>query len=251
MILEEITMEDFKEHLKICRTIIFPFGTIEEHGSHLPLYTDTLIAWEVLKQAVQKRPVFLAPAVPYGVCTTTGRHPGTIGITPTSLRAITLDLIKDAYGKGLRNFLLVSGHGGGIHMHALKEVAETLIDELDDIRMAVLSPYDVLWKEFSALCETSNDSHAGELETSLVMALRPGLVKGISPEEYPQFPRPFIVRDKMKYWPNGVWGNPAKATTEKGQKAFTLAVERMVELIDEVEKMEKLHLWQQALERQK
>ena len=48
----------------------------------------------------------------YGVCTTTNQHPGTISITPATLRRLTYDLVRDAYDKGLRNFFLITGHGG-------------------------------------------------------------------------------------------------------------------------------------------
>lgn len=235
MILEEITMEEFTKLLDITKTIIFPFGTVEEHGTHLPLNTDTLIIRGILERVIDKRKVFLAPPVHYGVCTTTGPHPGTVAISAETLRRLTADLIKDSYGKGLRNFLLISGHGGSLHMSAMKEVSEILINELEAIRIAVFSPYDVLWKQFSQLVETENDSHAGELETSMVLALSPELVKGRAEEEYPTLPKPFIVKDKMKYWPGGVWGNPGKATKEKGEEAIRLSVEKIVEYIDRIE----------------
>jgi creatinine amidohydrolase len=180
---------------------------------------------------------FLAPVVQYGVCTTTKDHPGTISISPETLRRLSSDLVTDAYKKGLRNFLLISGHGGSLHMSALKETAEELIERLENIRIAVLSPYDVLWKELSEVAETPNDSHAGELETSIMLYLAPELVKGRSPEEYPAIPKPFIVKAKTKYWPGGVWGNPQKASAEKGGKAIDLIVNKIIEIIERIEKI--------------
>ena len=230
--MQYLTMSAFKRYLKQTKTIVFPFGTIEEHGSHLPLNTDALIIQEVLKKAAKTREFFLAPLVYYGVCTTTGDHPGTIGITPATLRRLSADLIKDAYRKGLRNFLLISGHGGSLHMSALKESAEMLVGELKSIQIAVFSPYDLLWKELAELAETPNDSHAGEIETSIMLYLAPDLVKGRKPLEYPQIPKPFIVKDKMKYWKGGVWGNPGKASREKGEKAVQLMVDAVVEVLD-------------------
>jgi creatinine amidohydrolase len=236
MLLENITMEEFKRHLKRTKTIIFPFGTVEEHGRHLPLSTDTLIIYEVLKRVIKKRKVFIAPPVHYGVCTTTSQHPGTINISPGTLRNLTRDITVDAYKKGLRNILLVSGHGGGQHMSAIKEVAEELIEELEGVRIAVFSPYDVLWKELSEVADTPNDSHAGELETSMVLALAPKLVKGRSKEEYPKLPKPFVVKDKVRRWRGGVWGDPGKASIEKGEQAVGLIVDKMVEIIDMAER---------------
>ena len=236
-ILENITMTEFKKYLKQTKTIVFPFGTVEEHGSHLPLKTDAFIIEEALKSAAKKRKFFLAPVVYYGVCTTTKDHPGTLSISPETLRRLSYDLVTEAYKKGLRNFLLISGHGGSIHISALKETAEVLVEQLTDIKIAVLSPYDVLWKELSAIAETPNDSHAGELETSIMLYLAPELVKGRAAEEYPKIPRPFTVRDKVKYWPGGIWGNPQKASVEKGEKAMKLIIDKIVEILGMIEKM--------------
>jgi len=232
MIIENITMSDFKKHLKKTKTIIFPFGTVEEHGSHLPLNTDTLIIYEILKRVVKKRAVFLAPPLYYGVCTSTSQHPGTISISPATLRRITYDMAKDAYEKGLRNIFLITGHGGGLHSSAMKEAAEKLVNELKGIKIAVLCPYDILYKELSELADTPNDSHAGEIETSLILYLAPELVKGRAKEEYPKLPKPFTVKNKVKYWPGGVWGNPGKATREKGDKAVKLIVNKIVDILD-------------------
>lgn len=236
MILENITMEDYKRHIKKTKTVIFPFGTVEEHGKHLPLNTDTLIVYEILKRLIKKRKVFLAPPVYYGVCTSTNQHPGTISISAETLRRLTYDLVKDAYNKGLRNFILISGHGGGLHMYAIKEVAEILIEELKGAKIAVISPYDLLRKELSELADTPNDSHAGEIETSLVLALAPELVKGRSKEEYPKMPKPFVVKNKLQYWRGGVWGNPGKASREKGEEAIRLIIEKVVDVIDMIDK---------------
>jgi len=236
MQIELITMEEFKKALKKTRTLVVPFGTVEEHGRHLPLGTDTLIAVEVLRLLQERRKVFVAPPLHYGVCTSTRLHPGTISITPETLRRLTLDIVRDSFRKGIRNFILVSGHGGGLHMSAIKEVAEILVEEVKGVRIAVVSPYELLWKEISGIAETENDSHAGEIETSVMLALRPELVRGSSKEEYPSFPKPLVVRDKLKYWPGGVWGDPGKASREKGQQVIELIIEKIINIIDMIEK---------------
>lgn len=235
-LIEKITMDEFKKYLKKTKTIVFPFGTIEEHGSHLPLNTDSLIIQESLLLAAKKKRFFLAPITHYGVCTSTKDHPGTISISAETLRRLAADLVIESYKKGLRNFLLISGHGGSLHMSALKESAEVLVEEFKDIKMAVFSPYDILYKELAAIAETPNDSHAGELETSMVLYLSPELVKGRAAVEYPQIPKPFIVRDKIKYWRGGVWGDPQKATAKKGEKAINTIAARIVLVIDEIER---------------
>lgn len=235
--INDVTMAEFKKRLKKTKTLVLPYGTVEAHGLHLPLKTDTLIIEEALKLASGRMNAFIAPAVNYGVCTSTGLHPGTIGITPETLRRVTVDIVRDAYRKGLRNFMLVSGHGGSLHVSAMKEAAEGLLGELKGIRMAAFSIYDVMGEELRELSETRDDSHAGEMETSAVLYLAPKLVKGRSKEEYPKSTKPFIVKDKIKYWPGAVWGNPQKATPEKGRRLISLMADKIVMLAGQFEKV--------------
>lgn len=234
MLLAEITMNEFQEHLKKTRTVLIPFGSIEEHGAHLPLHTDALIVEKVLKEVANRHLLFLLPTIFYGVCTSTRNHPGTISIKPETLRRLTNDIVMELYKKGLRNFFLISGHAGGIHMSAIREAAEELVETLEEVKVAVFSLYDFMWQELAQLADTPNDSHAGEIETSLVMTLAPNLVKGTSPEEYPSFPKPFIVKDKIKYWQGGVWGNPSKASAAKGQEVFQRIVNKVAEIVSSV-----------------
>ena len=237
MLLEEITMADFKRAIRETKTIIVPYGTVEEHGKHLPLSTDTLVMTEVAKVVAERVDVFVAPPIHYGVCTSTGHHPGTIGITPDTVRAITLDIVRDGYRKGLRRFILISGHAGGLHIGAMREAGERLIEELQGVQIGALSIYDLIWSEIAAIAETSNDSHAGEMETSLILHLAERLVKGRSKEEYPKLPKPFLAREKVKCWPGGVWGNPNAASKEKGERLFTIMVEKVVELVRQINRL--------------
>ncbi len=65
-------------------------------------------------------------------------------------------------------------------------------------------------------------------------------MKGRSQEEYPKIPKPFVVKNKLKYWRGGVWGNPAKATKEKGDRAIKLIITKIVDIIDQVESRKSL-----------
>ena len=235
MILNEMTMTEFSEYLTETRTLILPYGTVEAHGGHLPLNTDTLIMERVAARAAEEAPAFVAPPIHYGVCTSTGEHPGSIGITPETLRRVTMDIVKDGAGRGLKNFILISGHGGGIHVSAMREAGEVLTAEMDGINVAPCSIYDILPRDAFSMIETERDSHAGEGETSLVMHLAPDLVKGTSPEEYPEIPKPIQVREKVRYWPGAVWGDPGKGTEAKGRELFEVMVESLAALIRKME----------------
>ena len=118
---------------------------------------------------------------------------------------------------------------------ALQEAGEGLIAEFADITVAVVTELDLARQEGVALIETRGDSHAGEIETSRILHSHPHLVKGRAPAEFPGFPAGILVRDKRRYWPGGVWGDPGKASAEKGARLEELVVRKLVELVKIVE----------------
>lgn len=231
MILEEITMGEFKEGLTKTRSIIIPFGSTEEHGCHLPLSTDTIQAYEVAKQASRTVPIFVAPPIHYGHCRSTACHPGTISISTNTLKNIFKDIVTSLRKQGIENFIALTGHAGGTHKHALIDAGEELLVCFPDIKVAVLTEYDLALQEGRHLIETPGDAHAGEIETSRILYHYPNLVKGTSRQEFPNFPVGILVRNKSKYWQNGVWGNPQKASSLKGRLISELVTNKLVEFI--------------------
>lgn len=236
MILAEMTMPQVEAALaEGCRTVFIPFGALEEHGPHLPLATDTIQAYQVGIRASELVPLFVAPPIHYGNCRSTSCHPGTVSISTTTLRSLMKDIVHSFYGQGLRNMIILTGHAGGSHRLALQDAGEELIKELPELRMAVVTEYELAKEEGRGLIETPGDAHAGEIETSRIMHSHPHLVQGTAPEEYPCFPVGVLVRNKRQYWPGGVWGNPAKASAEKGAAIEALVVKKVVELVKVLE----------------
>jgi creatinine amidohydrolase len=235
VILEQMTMDDFAAGLQETRTVIIPCGSVEEHGPHLPLGTDTIHVYEVCKEASKRIPVFVAPPLYYGVCRSTRNHPGTVGIRASTLRALTADLVAALYRQGLRHFLVISGHASGLQISSFTEVGEELLLEYPDVRVAVLSILDLAMAAWQDVVVTKDDSHAGEVETSVMLHLRPQWVGEARPQEKPQFPKHLLVRDKLRFWPGGVWGDASQASKEKGKKLFDLAVIALVHLILELD----------------
>ena len=234
MRMEHLTMPEFRQGLRRTRTVIVPLGSTEQHGPHLPLDTDTLLALTAAELAAERIPVFVAPPLHYGICTSTRDHPGTVSVSPETFRCLLRDVIRSLHQQGLRRVILLSGHAGGLQLSAMREVGEALLLELRDLRMAVLSAY-ALMREADAGIETPGDSHAGEMETSCLLYLHPDLVKGTARAEYPRFPRDMLVRDKRRYWKGGVWGDPSKATPQKGKALMEAMVARLVAVVRELE----------------
>lgn len=237
MIIEEMTMPEFEAGLDRSRTVLIPFGSVEEHGLHLPLATDTYEAYEVCKKVALLTPVFVAPPVHYGNCRSTACHPGTISVSTATLKALFVDIVISLRSQGLRIFIALTGHAGGAHRMALQDAGEELIARYDDIEVAVVTEFELAREQGSCLIETVGDCHAGEIETSRILHSHPHLVKGLSPREFPSFPPGILVRDKRRYWPGGVWGDPGKASVEKGAQLEALVSAKLAELVLEMERL--------------
>jgi len=114
---------------------------------------------------------------------------------------------------------------------ALQDAGEELISRYLDISIAVVTEFELARSEGEHLIETSGDSHAGEIETSRILHTHPNLVKGRAAREFPAFPPWLLVRNKRRYWPNGVWGDPTKASSEKGRLIEELVVNKIVAMV--------------------
>lgn len=236
MLIEDIAMPEFIAGLTQTTTVLIPFGATEEHGPHLPLGTDTFQAADVCRRLAERRRIFVAPSIPYGVCRSTGDHPGTVSISTETLKSLACDLVRSLYRQGLRNVVLLSGHAGGTHNAALLDAGECLLRELPELKIAVATEYALAYEEGKGLIETPGDAHAGEIETSRMLATRPHLVKGSAPAEAPAFPKFILVRDKQHYWPGGIHGDPGKASVEKGRRIEELVVAALDRLVDALER---------------
>lgn len=231
---ENLNMPGFAALRQKTRTVLLPVGSLEEHGPHLPLGTDTFHALEVARRVALKRPILIAPPLFYGLCRSTRDHPGTISLSGNTLRVLLEDLGREFYRQGLKCLVFLSGHAGGTHLAALVEAGETLLGELPQVEIAVVNLLDVLREVLALrpeLVRTKGDAHAGEVETALMLAAYPHLIQGSAPAEWPSFPKYILVRDKQRYWPGGVWGDPALATAAQGEEILAAEAQRLGEII--------------------
>lgn len=243
MLIEELTMPEFAAALARTRSVFVPVGSVEQHGPHLPLGTDFQIARELCRLAAGRCGALCAPVLPYGLCRSTSEHPGTLTLSLETVKALVLEVCQSMAAQGLRHFVIFSGHAGGTHMAALTDAGERLLDwsrSLEPpLKVAVLSVIDLLGADAGGLIDTPGDAHAGEAETSAIMALHPELVKGTAPAEWPSFPKPILVRDKRRFWPGGVWGDPAKASREKGRRLLDYGAGELARLMRRLEEFQE------------
>ena len=228
-------MEEYTEALSRTRCAVVPFGSVEEHGPHLPLGTDTMHATELARRASRIAPCIVAPPVHYGLTRSTSMHPGTLSLSGATLKALAVEIGLSLWRQGMRGIVFLSGHAGGTHMAYLVDAGEELLSRTEELSVAVLSVIDIQREACRDLIETEWDSHAGEVETSLVAALRPELVKGTARAERPSFPKHILVRDKRSHWPGGVWGDPEPASKEKGEAILEREAAYLAELIRRLE----------------
>jgi creatinine amidohydrolase len=235
MLIEEITSLEFSAGLQKTRTVLLPVGATEEHGPHLPIGTDTFQAYDVCARLAKQRPIFVAPAIQYGVCRSTADHPGTLGIRTETLKALVSDVVQALYRHGLRDFVILSGHAGGTHNATLLDAGECLLKQLPEMRIALVTEYELAKEACGGIIETTGDSHAGEIETSRILATRPHMVKGLAAAEFPEFPQYILVKDKTTYWKHGVWGDPGRASADKGEQIEALVVAALDRLVTRLE----------------
>ncbi len=229
MRLDEWTSEEFAKRVTPETVVLLPVGSVEKHGSHLPLGSDMIQPLHVLDAVCKQTGAILAPPIPYGVITTTRHYPGGIGVSFDSLRTFTRDILRDMVRSGVHRVMIVSGHAAHDHMAALRAAAQDVVDE-GVLRATVLSDYDIIYAQKDL---PPKEGHAGMIETSRLLVHRPDLVKGRSPPGSNRLPPYAVVKDAKPYW-EGATGDSSKATKEYGESLDRVVVEELVKLVGEL-----------------
>ena len=199
-------------------TLLVPFGSVEQHGPHLPLDTDLRIAVAVAEAAALRRPATLAaPGVPFGSAGEHAGFAGTLSIGQDALEFLIIELVR-SLGPEFERVVLVNGHGGNVE--ALQRAVRRLEAE---------GRPTLLW----SAGVPGGDAHAGRTETSLMLALAGDCVRLESAEagatETLQQLLPALRRGGVQaVSPNGVLGDPAGASREEGVRIFDSLVESLL-----------------------
>lgn len=237
--LDELTMNEFKTKVNSKSIVILPVGIIEEHGSHLPLATDSIQTEYIAKKVAEKLDAFIAPSIRYGVCGSTKNFPGSVSVSFDALLSLTYDIFSEFARNRIRKIVVISGHAGRAHMQALRQAAERIVEGVGNMKILVLSDYELLYEEkgrkfLQSLKIPSWDGHGGAIETSRIIALRNDLVKGKGKIARDKIPRYIITKNIEKYFPSGINGDPTVATAEKGKKINDWVVNEIIKLIKEM-----------------
>ena len=174
--LAKLTWPEARKRFREVDVALLPVGAIEQHGPHLPLDTDAFdaeyLALKVGDRCTDPKPLVL-PLIPYGVSYHHDDFSGTISVSPGTLSQLVIDVGRSIARYGITKLVIINGHGG--NTPALNYAAQVI--NRDAHIFTCVDTGESSDTDLEALAETPNDVHAGEIETSTSMAVRPDEVR--------------------------------------------------------------------------
>ncbi|MEO1132025.1 MAG: creatininase family protein [Cyanobacteria bacterium J06639_1] len=240
--------------------VLQPIGSIEQHGPHLPAIVDSAIATAVIGKALgildESIPAYALPTVYYGKSNEHDRFPGTLTLSAQTLQAMLMEVGESLYRSGFRKWAIANAHGG--QPQVLEIVARDLHQQYPDFVVLPLFIWNVpnCAAELLSAKELELGIHAGDAETSLMLAIAPDLVrmdKAIA--EYPRqlpsesllsmegkLPFAWTTRDLSR---SGVLGDATVATREKGDRIWESLASGWARAIADIYRFQQPRAWQE------
>lgn len=249
MRLENLTWPGVQAYFQENDTVLIAIGSIECHGRHMPVGTDTLIPNHLLEKIEEKSGVLIAPTIPYGSTPTLAPYPGTIDVESEAFYQFCFSVFENLYRHGARHFVVLNGHGGNV------KTIERLGFAFEEkgCLVAMLNWWLMAWDMDPAW----KGGHGGGEETAAILGIDPSLVdrseiggelelydvtdeikgtgfrsasyKGVSVD---------IIRSTPRVTGSGWIGqdHPSTATVEWGQKMLQTVADYIVDFIEEFKK---------------
>lgn len=245
---QEMRRPELEEMVQQKALVLVPCGSIEQHGPHLPVDTDSNQAWEICLRAasaVSDPPVLVAPLIWSGFSPHHLRLAGTLSLRLETFIALITDICTSINRHGFRKIVLVNGHGG--NSAPLTATALKLMEEFD-LYVAVVTYWRLIGKVLEEVGESpiGGMAHACEMETSFQLRLRPDKVDTqFMPTEYKKPLTSFFLADMRAsgsaFYPDdfaletkyGLIGDPSLASAEKGARMLSAVVEELARFIHE------------------
>ena len=237
---DELTSYDVANLDKDKTVVILPVGSVEVHGNHLPLGTDSMVIYYVALEAARNdgNSIVLPPL--YYAYVPENRHfPGTISLNSETFLKVLEDIINEIERQGFKRLLILNGHGG--NNRPLRLLLRKILESKKKIKIyAVIDPYAPMEEMINKVRETKVIGHACEIETSLVLYVNSKLVrlervKGeaklgkLRVNEFVETPI-----DWQRYAIMGYVGDPRKASKEKGKVLLDFWIKKVVDIIRDI-----------------
>jgi creatinine amidohydrolase len=228
-----MTDYDFRITLKKIKRAIIPVGSLEQHGAHLPVSTDSLITEYIVRLLAEKIGAFVLPVISYGV-SFEHKPMFNVSLRNSTLSTMLCDICISLAENKVREIIIVNGHHG--NRGAIQYIPQEIQSKVPtiDVNIHILHYWDMMKLDFD---------HAGEVETSLVLAIAPELVhmdrarpnsKSLSKSRAAYSSLTNAPGSFPKITGNGVWGNPMRATASKGDKLIREIIANLTKTIAEL-----------------
>ena len=237
MILEESTWKDAQDAFTQTKLAIIPIGAVECHGSHNPMGIESYVVTELARRIEKQIDVVIAPTIPVSYSRAWGEFPGTLWVTPATLKAYLLDICNCLIDYGITYLLFLNGHGPNVP--TVEEIYQEVAAQ--GVQCAQIDLWRFIGNQSQDLGESQVPlGHSGELATSVIMALENQLVRkeqmGIASRQ----PTPTAAfSDVVAYYPSksatpqAFVGDPSKATAAKGKTILSRCTTRLIEFIQQ------------------
>lgn len=249
-----MTWPEIEEYLKTVDTVLLPCGAIEQHGPHLTVDTDyydaDYFAKETAARCADPKPLVLPP-IPYGVSYHHESFKGTLSVTNDALSRFVYDIGMELARNGVKKIIILNGHGD--NAPTLSYAAQMI--NRDAKIFVCVDTGETSDVDLQQMIDTPNDIHAGEIETSTSLAIRPELVQmDKAVNETMAFGSHFLDFDSErgvnwyvhthKISESGVMGDATKATKEKGEKMWEIMIAHMVRFVESIKNTPLADLYQ-------
>jgi creatinine amidohydrolase len=226
--LEELGWPDVQAYLQRDDRLILVVGSTEQHGRHMTFASDVWQPWEIARRLSDRTGVLLAPPLNYGMSLHHLGFPGSLSLRPHTLSSVIVDLLESAYEHGFRHILLLNGHGGNIA--SIQVALSEALHELHGLEVRLENWWQIpqVKEILDAAFPDLPGGHADAGETSVVMAIRPDVIRLDRAAHSPEAPLPsFLSRQVfLENFPHGViGGDPRLASAGVGERVLAAAVE--------------------------